>query len=50
MMPTQIVARAILQIVDDAIATNDPLLYEQLLRALQMWVRGATVQKVGFGV
>ena len=35
-MPTPTVVRAILQIVDDAIATNDPLHYEQLLRALQM--------------
>ena len=36
MMPTPTVVREIMQLVDDAIATSDPLLYEQLLRALQM--------------
>ena len=35
-MPTPTVVREIMQLVDDAIATSDPLLYEQLLRALQM--------------
>ena len=35
-MPTTTLVREILQLVDDAIATSDPLLYEQLRRALQM--------------
>ena len=35
-MPAPTLVSEILQLVDDAIATADPLLYEQLLRALHL--------------
>ena len=35
-MPTSTLVDEITQLVEDAIATSDPLLYEQLLRILQM--------------
>lgn len=35
-MPAPTLVNEITQLVDDAIATADPVLYEQLLRALQL--------------